>query len=277
MIEPTISSTEPRKEDSDNSVIFRAFKKHFIIIKSIVQMGHEEETNLFSCFLLEVEGRALVITAGHVIDILLKRKEQNAKFAVLDHSERGKDKREVPIVLDENNMQSIRVNNFDYGMIALPELTWRCMLANGKVAVPNNSWKNSPKNMNDFEKIYIFGVPTEGVTPKSHNGKITNIDYQFMMYGAQPIARPPSTIDHPEGGFFYCKLEHQSERDIDGMSGGPAFGVVRESDEKISFWLLGIQSGWVPHRREISVATIAPLAEGFLDAVRKLGEQRLSA
>jgi hypothetical protein len=99
----------------------------------------------------------------------------------------------------------------------------------------------------------MVGIPTLLIRKK--NVKVG--DTILEQHDPTPTLIPLTRLDElPEGVAatsyprFVAKIYDNVEfPDIDGMSGGPIFGVGKSSDGKDRYWIVAVQSSWLKSRR----------------------------
>jgi hypothetical protein len=165
-----------------------------------------------SAFVVDVPGVWLLMTAGHVLRTL---------------------REEYPRLLDETWG--------DFGPIPLDALTVSQLKTGGVVAIEESTWGTRP--LDEYVHLLLTGVPSE--TVKHERGQMV------LRHTLIPLALCPSDEQPPAGrvGKFKARLlQDDTDRaqldDIDGMSGGPIFGI-RDVDGLARYLLVGVQSGWL--------------------------------
>ena len=92
-----------------------------------------------------------------------------------------------------------------------------------------------------------------------------------------PIERvddPPESFRYEPDRFFarvpVLASPNQDQgtiEDIDGMSGGPVFAVQFTDAETLRYWVVAIQSKWLPDSRIIAACPIQPLADAISESI----------
>ena len=144
-----------------------------------------------------------------------------------------------------------RVDNtagLDFGAIAISPYYRRLLEANGLAAVAEDEWRT-----NDYRKYaeYIMlGLPTDSIESSlipNADGALVRGKPNPSLILSQRIDVPPG-LETPSPRLFASLSDKWPEGDIDGMSGGPLFGINGWSEEPP---IVGVQIKWAPTERFI--------------------------
>jgi hypothetical protein len=85
------------------------------------------------------------------------------------------------------------------------------------------------------------------------------------MLGLEKLTEVPAAYKDHKIPQFYAKLlvDETDLKSIDGMSGGPILGFRRREDGNGLYWIVGLQSSWLPTSRIVCACPLAPFAEGI--------------
>lgn len=85
------------------------------------------------------------------------------------------------------------------------------------------------------------------------------------MLGLEKLTEVPAAYKDHKIRQFYAKLlvDETDLKSIDGMSGGPILGFRRREDGNGLYWIVGLQSSWLPTSRIVCACPLAPFAEGI--------------
>lgn len=260
--------------------------RHFVSLmcydhgeEALKQNGGLPAVYNFSGFVVELGSDWLVVTAGHIFDELKKAVDGGAKltnWSVDDSAVSTSPQPPIPIPLDIDTdvfFLHDEVQGMDYAMLVLPQLACLALAAQGIVPVRQSQW--STKDLPEFNTWLLVGIPFEATK---------------MPFGAPQIEKYIVTVkvdrlaDRPEGFLdtafarLYAKVDFSSIgdngptiTDIEGMSGGPIFGL-RGTRDDFEYRLIGIQSSWNGKGNRDAIAMCA--AQPFIDALRSASPAR---
>ncbi|KAA0090997.1 hypothetical protein [Burkholderia gladioli] len=255
--------------------------RHFVSLmcydhgeEALKQNGGLPAVYNFSGFVVELGSDWLVITAGHIFDGLKQAVKGGAKltnWSVDDSAVSTAPQPPIPIPLDIDAdvfFLHDEVPGMDYAALVLPKLACRALVEQGIVPVRQPEW--STEGLEGFNTWLLVGVPFQ--TTK-------------MAFGAPQIEKYIATIkvdrltERPEGFLdtefsrLYAKIDFSSIgdngptiTDIEGMSGGPIFGL-RGTPDNFEYRLIGVQSSWNGKGSRDTIAMCA--AQPFIDALRR--------
>ena len=119
---------------------------------------------------------------------------------------------------------------------------------------------------NTAEKWVLTGFPSQFLQKDG-----TRIKQKHFFVEATPTDRPTNLEKDKNVHSLFGKLALSSVPsneviDLDGMSGGPIFGLYKNEHGKFGVKLVAMQSGWFPKSHIITACPISP----FLEAVDQL-------
>ncbi|MGP1310038.1 MAG: hypothetical protein ACTS27_07575 [Phycisphaerales bacterium] len=221
--------------------------------------GIKWSPHFFSGFLLNYEGTVLWLTAGHILDKLCELIRAKGRVVRAAFADRGPHNMEsglgTPVPLEgilkgreyccENNQLR------DIAAIPLSSMQLRLLKESPARAIPEVAIGWHPKN---YDLLFVLGFPNE---QKAFNKKRVpggfNVGYRAVMPMLPlELVRETPRGTRPAGDFSFAKIlsrrgsvsgEPIEIVDIDGMSGGPVFGL-REVRGVARLEWVGIQSGW---------------------------------
>ena len=220
--------------------------------------GAKRESDAFSCFVMEVMGQWFLVTAGHVIQRLeaLQEHYDQVDYQLFDGWNPSSGELTTPVPFNLNEARKFKVdedNGLDLGCLEIPQFIRRSLEKHGIKALSEIHWKHDPRLC---ERYFLLGLPTEFL---DFRGKERVIEYMRLgatLIPADPVPEPQTMKKEYERicGKVADQLEDRDGRtlaDIDGMSGGPIFGI-RKVREGYAYSLVGIQSAWMKGLRVIA-------------------------
>ncbi len=222
-------------------------------------------------FLVETLGLYFWVTAGHVVAAIKKRRDSGRRVLVARflHGWQGTGLAQAtPFPLED--MPSLAINKMDYGLdvgvIPVPHHYARLLIAAGVVAIPRMQWAHKHDL---FDEYVVLGLPSEtnavevSLDSESHKFKFK---LGMPLMRVTPIENPPECLQSKYTRIYgkIQSLDWQHEdgavaiTDIDGMSGGPMFGLRDCSDGSVEYKLVGIQSSWANESKVVAACPAKP-------------------
>jgi len=222
-----------------------------------------------SGFIISILGNWFLITAGHILSGIEtarmpgrnKPAQVLTNFMIDDTWGINSKFPQMPFDFDAAWKRYVddEEQGHDYGAIQVVGNIRDRLEANGVEALAECSWKDIP---DEFEQYFLLGTPRTLEKVDTDGGLYTQrtlVRFEVEGLNTRPAEmtpticpliyyRIPATLSERESGELLG--------DIDGMSGGPLYGVHRDEAGKRRIYLLGIQSGW---RKDLKVAYACPL------------------
>ncbi len=154
----------------------------------------------------------------------------------------------------------------------------RSLLAGGTRAFDEKEYEDSPDKA---DKYFLLGFPTQARKINhtySEIGGNISIDIGCPLIPIQPVDDPPAELQSRKRR-FYAKVptikgnrfaEDGRMTDIDGMSGGPIIAVKKIDSEKIRYWIIAVQSGWLKSERILAACYMEPFINALRGYVKRL-------
>ncbi len=213
---------------------------------------------IYSAFVTEFGGRSVLFTAGHIIAPLQHANIPNGEIVAVLHDATGFNPRfQTPLPFDFDLGQWIvlgeREGEFDCAFVELTRSCASSLIANGiePFASPRSWWDSSMP-----AKWFVeAGVPAGFCDPEGE-------EFSVVALALRRTSKPPDVTD-PFIEPLYFEI-HPAAEDFSpvGMSGGPVFALTQDTTTGSLYTrLVGIQSGWYPALRVVSVCPIALLFE----------------
>lgn len=255
--------------DVTPSFIAKCVGKHFLALSYRAQIPGEPAQDCFaSCFVINVDGLWVLITAGHVINEIkgnIAKGIRHSAFHLHDVAAGHNFQCSVPINFDPEEwivFEDERIGA-DYAAWPLHFLFVRNLEKGGIEPLTENAWGEPP--FDQFSPWLMAGVPAES----AHAGRTGATRIHLTALVLDPTERPAEAkvVD----GRTFAKIraapkDRAKVNDITGMSGGPVYGV-RTKANTFSYWVIGVQSSWFSGPRVVSFCGVAPFFAAVKDAV----------
>lgn len=234
--------------------MLKPIHRHFVNImctQSFPGLGWADQYCNFSAFIVEVQGRWQVISAGHIFNELLTSVKQGATIShwhIDDATVNASAMPPYPIALnvtDDVLWIHDEVPGLDYACFTVAPLAQRALQAAGIEAISQDHWQQD--DAADFPYWLLVGTP-EGLL-KRNARQIT--EKVHVTLPVSKVALIPPGMEEREFKRTYAQIDFSSVEpctagfDIKGMSGGPIFGLTQpplKSD--YPYRIIGIQSCW---------------------------------
>lgn len=233
--------------------------------------GEFTQKPIFRCasgFLLQVEDRYCLVTAGHVIIEIDERLKETGHIArqhsLLDiWSRRSTVKKRIPFDFTKADTLVLE-NKPDLGVdIAVIELSdlYLNLLAQTIEPFTHERWIHQHKV--DFDFYAILGIPGEAVVEEVSDTTVINYPEPrvIRVESAPPLVPDEANTHLPQ--FFGKILPGDPIHDISGTSGGPILGFRENDQGQLQYWPVAVQSRWRCGSRTIT-GTLLPHFAGAL-------------
>jgi hypothetical protein len=232
-------------------------------------LGTAENAHV-SCFVLDAEGAWFLITAGHVIaDIkaVLEAGNSVSNFVLYDRLAGNSFPLGVTFSFSVDDWAFVHVEEegSDYAAMELIGIVRAGLERGGVTALQENTWGDQP--FDQYPLWALVGLPRGSF-------KVLNPDQAQINLHLAPLApavAPDPARALPDHRVYAKLLDIVSEgskpvADIAGMSGGPVF-AIRQHGDQLRYWVIGIQSGWLPASRIVYFCPIGFFAGCLREAV----------
>lgn len=216
---------------------------------------------------MQINGDWWWVTAGHNIDQIHKtvRQEKYTGFGLVDHYGTGSDRQNyIPFDYDDADIihEYDENNGVDYALIKLPKHIVRLLKANNVKAVTKKEWNANPLPFDFFFMMGLSKDHHEYSTTDNRQGYVVRTNAKPSVIYIEKIEKPKKEWQQSKYPRFIGKVG--SKFNIEGMSGGPIFGLVLDT---LEFRVVAIQSSWLKTKRisfGFPLRTIGKLAEKTL-------------
>ena len=226
----------------DDDPIVRFFHKHLIPILFTVQDGELSRQFIVTSFVLSIDDRWFLITAGHCIQEIEELKSKGVKIvscSLIDNM--GEDARfehKIPFAYENASPEYLSDDlDYDYGVIRLSHYYRQLLESNNIEPLTEEVWDKQPS---EFHFYKLIGVPYEllEITPKFIHVTTTLIDVELINAELREKLKISS---HQFAGKV---LLGKGIKNIEGISGGPIFGFLENPPGQLKYWLVALQSRW---------------------------------
>ena len=248
---------------------------HFVSIscvQKLIGIG-EENVFIFSGFLVEVRDVWFYVTAGHIIRDVKESLEKGAKFDVWrlgDQTAGNKYRAAIPYAFDINKWYIIEDKDlgFDYAVIQMDMIYCMQLKAGGAVPIQKAAWGDHRLK---YDQWALVGIPSETVKYDQE----TILSCKIAIVPINPTEEPPVSGSQADNRFYARLKDLGNLGDIDGMSGGPIFGL-RWVEDWCEYKVIGVQSGWYRGAKTITVSPFKYLGVKLETLVESAGLRKQS-
>lgn len=230
-----------------------------------------------SGFILQVGDDWWLVTAGHVFTDYRKRCKDydtqafNPRLVDLWGAKRASHPApQIPFDFFDDALNPIvvydREKGLDYALIRIPYLQ-RQALQQTIDPFDRSTWAN--QGTEPFDRFIVLGSPNE----LKHQYRWSERDRDVVSSHLEPVAIFVDETDSDAAGIdptthpqFIGKLNPLSDvQNIGGMSGGPILGFRKDSDGRLWYFPVAIQSRWLTQSR-IIVGTRVPIVGELVES-----------
>jgi hypothetical protein len=244
------------------------FSKHLVPILFTFEKEGQSHSAVMTTFVLSIAEQWFLITAGHcVVEVERATTECGYRIAeccLIDSI--GLDARyrdPIPFAYEDSYPIPLSEDKaFDYGVIVLSSYYRQLLEKNNVQPLSEEVWKHQPTCV-DF--YYLLGVPGELVTVDPGQVEITT-----TMYRVECLDERPPGFSETDVPVFYGRIElGQGVSSIKGMSGGPIFAFYQDNQGQLRYWLVALQSRWLPHSHYIAACPTKVLGDTLEVALKE--------
>ena len=169
--------------------------------------------------------------------------------------------------------EPIRVSDdldFDYGVIRLSPYYQQLLERNGIVPLNEQVWLKQPTSA-DF--YILLGVPAA-----LFDAGPSTMNVGGAMLYLEELPEKPAGFSGGDGPMFYGRLSPAvTLSSIKGMSGGPVFAFKMNDRKELRYWVVALQSRWLPDSCCIAACRTHYLGEESRDALAMAREAAAGA
>lgn len=212
-----------------------------------------------------VQGHWFFLTAKHCFDEIderLQKGDRRISRCEIYDSFGDLAEHQHPVPFDYSSSIKIKIGedgDFDVGAIFISKATRELLTKNGIVPLSERAWRDTVPEQCDY--YAVVGIPTNTLDDASAliSKSASRFDIELLFVGVDRLADRPEGIDERQTERFYGKLrlpdESQGSRksvNLFGMSGGPIFGFKRDTAGNFKYWIIAMQSTWLPSQNIIT-------------------------
>jgi hypothetical protein len=231
------------------------FLRHFVGLNLTVKLPDgSQKADAYSCFVIEMEGKWFLATAGHILNRIYKEILPRCEVLACSlYDAWHKDMEQAPIpfnLYDNDHFEAHEEEEgIDVGFLPLSDMHQRLLVANGIRAFDAVGWRG---DLNAMTRFAVLGMPTQFIAPLERVATgVAVLRFAPIMLSLTRVAEP-AEMKKPFPRFYGQHAPVMRNElggtlyDLDGLSGGPILGF-RPTDQGDKYHLVAIQSGW--HRR----------------------------
>lgn len=227
------------------------FNRHLVPIFIALKLDQDVQSTIITAFLMSVRGKWLLATAGHTIkkiDKLINKYGYSVdKCALIDGlGYEAKFENPIPFLYEKANPTCISdKRDFDYGFLNVSPYYREALEKNNVQPLDEEVWKKRPQKI-DF--YLLMGIPYETlhVNPK-------NLEFTPTLFSIKYLPDQPTGFSETSIKQFYGEIILNNDiKSIKGVSGGPIFGFYENDEGELRYWVVALQSTWLPKSHIIS-------------------------
>jgi hypothetical protein len=199
---------------------------------------------------VEMYGSVFLLASGHALEGLDRDVQAGAAVvssAVLIDSFQTDARFDHPIPFDYANAPRLPLydesDGIDFALVRLSPVYVSNLLSQGIAPLRQAQWQ-SPDD-EQFVEYYVVGLPAE----RQFMDELSHASVALTTLPIEAALAPPEATDTRAPRFVGRIVDMGGIADIDGMSGGPIFGVT--ADEPAQYRLVAVQGSWLSGSRTV--------------------------
>jgi hypothetical protein len=250
-------------------LIARALSRHFVPTHIRLRKQAHVEMRMYSAFVLSIEGRWLLITAGHCIDDIVDALKDGwtIEWCRLEDSigpaARYKTT-SVPFAFESMPLIRFVDETWDIAAIMLPNHVVRLLLANNVIAIDETGWRHEAQGPN--LRYFLMGMPDD----LNERGPEYIQRAAVVMLDIDPVSYRPDGCAETTAEMFYGRIRPNPAFGIVGMSGGPIFKF--DAEQLGRYWLHAVQARRIG--REISGVVVPSVVPYWRERIQEVVAQQ---
>jgi len=242
-------------------VAFRDFGQYLVGLSWLDAQGASRAC-FVSGFVMEFGGNWYWVTAGHIVkdlEIVLSRGKAES-FRLVDSYGNAVDHNPVPFDFPTawKTLCYDTAAGIDFAAVELGPLERQALERNGVKPVTEAEWQAADHRR--YAEYIMLGLPTDSVKGRTTAAAVFGRADPSLILATQ-LSPVPQQFVTPSPRLIASISQEWSEGSIDGMSGGPIFGIDMSTGNAE---IVAVQSHWRAEERIIAacpVAVFAPLVE----------------
>jgi len=257
-------------QERNREVLHDALCRHLVCLGVRFEYLSEQEgakarerRDLYSCFVVEVKGKWFLVTAGHILKSLeeavaAKRIRIVRSFYADFFGHRGVLEKLTPFPFESIPKFFIddRDLGLDFAFMPLSHIFQEGLKKSGIIPFTEANWKNWHPLC--FSSYWMLGFPSEvdGRKDSRDDRDVLDTKLSSVIVSLDAVkyrSLIPSSIPITESKFpwFIGKINVDIPFNIQGMSGGPVFGLTDAASDSLAYTAVAMQSHWYPDSRII--------------------------
>jgi hypothetical protein len=270
------------KEFDDAFVRF--FSRHLVAL-NVACDGPDgtQVADAYSCFLLEIRGACILVTAGHSLKSLYAElpKRTGVKASLFDGWKQGAHQQPLPFNLLGAPHFVVDEGGLDLGVIALPPLHVRNLKANGIKPFDERGWRDPPPS-SEMIQYAVVGLPEQFIERRTTGSGTAHISVNptfLYLEGVEPPAEMKRSFP-----CFYGRLGDNLYNpntggileSVVGFSGGPIIGFFKRpgGSGELRYHLVAVQSAWRKDLRIVVGPLMSVVASALGNALSESSEPK---
>jgi len=234
-----------------NDEIVSFFHKHLVPVFISLLKGKDVHSYIFTAFVLSVGEQWYLVTAGHCIKIIEEETDihgfEISRCSLIDCLGQGaKNIHPIPFVYSEASPICLSDEfDFDYGFLNISPYYKQLLISNNVQPLNEEVWKKQP---NVVDSYVLVGIPAELVIVNPDN-----LELYPTLFPIEQLKEKPEGFTKTDIPLFYGRITLGEDiKSKKGVSGGPIFGFYTNEKGEMRYWLIALQSRWLPNSRFIS-------------------------
>jgi hypothetical protein len=239
--------------------------RHVVAIYFDFGLNQDRHQFVYTAFLFSMEGRWLLMTAGHCVTEIIQIRAQGGvlrQCLLIDFMGEGATHQQpVPFAYDDAHPMHIGVNeSIDYGVLIPPENTCRLLSANNIEPFDEDAWDAETGEVQDY---FLLGFPAVLNALQGNRVALRASMFRVARYAERPEDFPET---YPPIYFYGHVIEHPLDN-LKGCSGGPIVSLSHPDREgKARYHLVAMQVTTIGS--DIKGMLMPPLGELVRDFLR---------
>jgi len=257
----------------ENERVIRFFSQHIVPMLFLFEKEDSRQQFIITTFVLSVSNYWFLLTAGHCFN-QIKQELIDKGWIIKDcHlidslgiNANFTEPIPFPFDVDKAFFFSELIDKdiaFDYGLYPLSMYFQNLLLSNNIKSLNEEVWKKQPVS---FEIFLLLGIPAELVKYDENNIQL----FPSMFY-VDVLPDKPNGFSDVSLPQIYGKITLNDEmKSIKGMSGGPIFGLRKNDNGELRYWLVSLLSRWLPESHFIAtcpIKFIGQAIEGYISEI----------
>ena len=190
----------------------------------------------------------VLATAGHIVKGLEETHKHgyDLEIKLIDNwAKEGSDKSLIQYQFDPSMTFHISDENLDFGFIHCSDYIRKLLEANGVQAIGPEHWMHAPDD-DLYQTCGLIGIPSKTFEIVRKNSDAISLCVNPTLIALEHKFIIPQEINEREAPYWLGRVDRDKldvdHGDIDGMSGGPVFGIFKKENGTVGYHMIGLQS-----------------------------------